>query len=91
MILLNSNFKLYYMIERREDILKQVKGCVDYVAANCFYCKNCWYCLVTKKLQKEADKKGLKTSDIQWWSIKWSTDKKGNNIPQLVSHKKSLW
>ena len=59
--------KLYYMIERREEVLKQIQRCVDYVGANCFYCNNCWNCLVTKKLQNEASKKGIKSfnSDIE--------------------------
>ena len=79
------------MIEKKEYVLKHIQNCIDYVAANCFYCNNCWYCLVTKKLQKESDKENLKKTDIEWWSIKWTTDKKGNNIPRLVSHQKSLW
>ena len=81
--------KVCYMIEKREEVLKQIQRCVDYVGANCFYCNECWNCLVTKKLQKEADKKGIKlfNSNIKWWSIKWEVSKKGESIPQLVYHK----
>ena len=73
--------KLYYMIERKQYVIKQIQDCVDYVTANCFYCNKCWYCLVTKKLEKEADKKKLKSSDVEWWSIKWTKSKKGKTFP----------
>ena len=33
--------RFYYRIEKKEYVLKQIKNCVDYVAANCFYCNNC--------------------------------------------------
>ena len=57
---------LWCIIERREEVLKQIERCIDYVGANCFYCNKCWYCHVTKTLQREASKKGIKTfnSDI---------------------------
>ena len=69
---------LYYVIEKREEILKKIEECVDYVGANCFYYNKCWQCRVTKILQREASKKGMKTckkgmkifnSDIKWWPI----------------------
>ena len=82
---------LYHKIIRKEYIVKQIQKCIDYVSEHCFYCKSCCYCLVTKKLQKEADLKKLKTSNIEWWSIKWKKNKKRQNIPQLVSHGKNLW
>ena len=83
--------ELFYMIQEKEYVIKQIQNCVDHVECHCFYCNNCWYCLVTKKLQREADKKKLKSSTTDWWSVKGTKDKKGNNIPQLVSHGKSLW
>ena len=54
--------KLVGALNRKEEILNKIQDCVDYVSANCFYCNNCWHCLVTKKFQKEASKKKLKTS-----------------------------
>ena len=78
--------KLVGFIENKESILKQIQDCVDYVATNCLYCNECWNCLVTKKLQKEASEKKLKTSSIKCRSICWKTGKKGKTIPYLVSH-----
>ena len=64
--------KLVGFIENKESILYQ-------------YCNECWNCLVTKKLQKEASEKKLKTSSIKGRSISWKTGKKGKTIPYLVS------
>ena len=48
------------IIYRKEEIIKTIQSCVEYVSENCFYCNNCWKCLVAKKLQKEASEKNLK-------------------------------
>ena len=79
---------LYCIIEKRENVLQKINNCVEYVGLNCFYCNQCWYCQVTKTLQREASKKGIKTfnSDIDWWSIEWYRDKHGENIPILKYH-----
>ena len=79
---------LYYVIEKREEILKKIEECVDFVGDNCFYCNKCWHCRVTKMLQREASKKGLKSfnSDIKWWSIDWYKGKNGENLPKLNCH-----
>ena len=77
------------MIIGKEYVLKEIQACVDYVCANCFFCDNCWKCLVTKKLQKEAAKKKLKSSEVGWWSINWVKDKSGNS-PAGKSREKSL-
>ena len=61
--------KLVGIIYSKESILEKIQDCVNHVSANCFYYNKCWNCLVTKKLQKEASKKELKTSSIKWWSI----------------------
>ena len=74
------------IIYSKESVLEQIQDCVDKVTTNCFYCNQCWNCTVTKKPQKEASKKKLKTRSIKWWSICWKTGKKGNPIPYLVSH-----
>ena len=65
--------KLVGIIESRESILRQIEQCINYVSQNCFYCNNCSECSVTSKLQKQSNKKGLKTFNkhIKWWSIEW--------------------
>ena len=42
-------------------------------------------CCVTKKLQREAASKGIRTfnSDIDWWSIDWYVDENYENMPKL--------
>ena len=76
--------KLVGVLYRKEELLEKIQDCVEYVSANCFYCNNCWNCLVTKKFRKDASEKKLKTSDKQWWSIEWKTGE--NPTPFLVSH-----
>ena len=68
--------KLVGIIYSKESILEKNQDCVNHVSANYFYCNKCWNCLVTKKFQREANKKKLKTSSITWWSICWKTGKK---------------
>ena len=76
--------RLVGVLYRKGQILDKIQDCVDYVSANCFYCNKCWHCFVTKKLQKEASKKNLKSSEKQWWSIECKTG--ANPEPYLVSH-----
>ena len=73
-----SMFSVCCIIEGREEVLEKIGQCVDYVGLNCFYCNRCWFCHVTKVLQQQASKKGIKTfnSDIVWWSIDWYKGKK---------------
>ena len=59
------------IIYRKEEIIKIIQDCVDYVCEHCFYCNSCWKCMVTKKLQKEASEKNLKSSEKKWWSIEF--------------------
>ena len=63
-----SIFAIYCIIEKREEVLDKIEQCVDHVGLNCFYCNRCWFCHVTKTLQREAAKKVIKTfnSDIVW-------------------------
>ena len=43
------------VIYRKEEMLEIIQDCVEYVCKHCFYCNNSWECMVTKKLQQEAD------------------------------------
>ena len=72
------------VIYRKEKMLSIIWDCVEYVCEHCFYCTNCWECMVTKKLQKEASEKNLKNSDKMWWSVKFIPGK--DPFPYLVSH-----
>ena len=65
------------IIESRDSILSKIEQAVTYVSGNCFYFNGCWQCYVTSRLQKEANRKGLKTFNkhIKWWTIVWTTDK----------------
>ena len=65
--------RLFALTETRESILSQIERCVEYVSTHCYYCKNCWECKVTSRLQKQSNIKGLKTFNrqIKWWSIAW--------------------
>ena len=67
------SLKLVGITETRESILEQISDCVKYVSENCFYCRKCWKCSVTSRLQKEANKKCIKTfnSHIRWWTLEW--------------------
>ena len=49
-----------YMINR-DEIESQYKDCVEWVSTNCYFCKECWKCDVTKTFGIEIEKKGFKT------------------------------
>ena len=59
------------IIESRDSILSKIEQAVTYVSENNFYCNGCWQCYVTSRLQKELNRKGLKTFNkhIKWWTI----------------------
>ena len=40
---------LYFIIEKREDIVKKIDEFLDYVCVNCFCCNRCWHYSVTYK------------------------------------------
>ena len=56
------------IIESRDSILSKIEQAVTYVSENCFYCNGYWQCYVKSRLQKEANRKGLKAFNKH---IKW--------------------
>ena len=65
--------ELVGFIETRDSLLSKVKQAIEYISEVCFYCGKCRECRITSQLQKEVNRKGLKTfkKDVKWWTIIW--------------------
>ena len=63
--------ELVGFIETRDSLLSKVKQAIEYVSEVCFYCGKCRECIITSQLQREVNRKGLKTfnKDVKWWII----------------------
>ena len=74
-----------YMI-CRDEIESQYKDCVEWVSTNCYFCKECWKCDMTKTFGIEIEKKGFKTfnSEKRWWRLDWRKVKNEDPLPVLV-------
>ena len=81
--------ELFCIIEKREEILEKIDQAFDFVSLNCFFCNVCWHCCVTRKLQKESVRVGIKTfnSDIKYWSIDWQKNENSEYMPKLTYYK----
>ena len=68
------------------EIESQYKDCVEWVSTNCYFCKECWKCDVTKTFGIEIEKKGFKTfnSEKRWWRLDWRKVKNEDPLPVLV-------
>ena len=68
--------KLVGLLESRECLLSRIKDAIDWVSKMCFYCGSCKQCLITSRLQKEVNRKGMKTFNrhVKWWSVGWIDD-----------------
>ena len=68
--------KLVGILELRESLASKILEAVEWVSERCFYYHNCRECYITSALQKEINRKGLKTFNkhAKWCSIIWIKD-----------------
>ena len=76
---------LFYIIEKKEEILEIINRMFDFVSLNCLCCNICFNCKTLSGLRKESIRVGINTfnSDVEYWSIEFEKNKDNEYMPKL--------